>query len=441
MELSSSLIFAKALIFPKSQKKSSARKSLLGAVFCIALSLVPLVVVICVTNGMVEGMTQRIIGLSSSHIQSYISSDAEEVYTAKNFFEFSKEIKNTTRKITNAYPQVSLSALATCNNYRTGIEIRGMQEDIFKVNKDFNQLFSVIDGDISSFGKNNVVIGQKISELLGLKAGDIFRVITTKNVRGKPIPKLNSFKVGAIVSSGYQELDALWVFVPIETVYSSLNLSSASYNLLIQTEDAFSTELVSIQKNLQSTYGHIANFYRWDRVHKAEFENYSSTKVMLTFIMILIVLIASINISSAIVMLVMERQNEIAILKSLGSSPCKITLSFLLASLACGFSGVLIGIPVGLLISFNANEVILFIENIVNFFAKLLYLIQGTELSNINHIKLMDPAYYLQTIPIIIPKGQIILISVLTIILSLLVSLFPCIKAGKEKPLTLLRKN
>ena len=70
MNIKASFFYAKSLIFPKTEKKSSARRSFIGAVFCIGLSLIPLIVVINVTDGMIEGMTQRLIGLSSGHLQA-----------------------------------------------------------------------------------------------------------------------------------------------------------------------------------------------------------------------------------------------------------------------------------------------------------------------------------------------------------------------------------
>ena len=108
--LSYSLMFAKSLIFPKSEKKSIARKSLFGAVLCIGLSIVPLVVVTSVTNGMINGMTERIIGLSSSHIQAYIAPNISRVKTAENFIEFAQTAADC-KGITGVYPEVDVSAL------------------------------------------------------------------------------------------------------------------------------------------------------------------------------------------------------------------------------------------------------------------------------------------------------------------------------------------
>lgn len=446
MTIKASLKFARSLIFPKTEKKSSARRSLFGALLCIGLSIVPLIVVLSITNGMISGMTERIIGLSSSHIQAYVASNINEVSTAENFRAYAEELKKVDG-VLNTYPEVSVTALAAGKSMRTGIQIRAMDKNIFTQNESFKKLFTVLEGSVEDYVNSPedkavkpAVVGQKMAETLNLHAGDNFRIITTKTAKGKVSPKLTSFKVCAIVTSGYQELDALWVFIPIEYAYSYLSLDTANYTVMIETPDAFATELVRIQRFMQKQFGKYANFYRWDQVHSAEFENFSSTKVMLVFVMMLIVLVASINVSSAIVMLVMERRKEIAILKSLGASPSGITLSFLITGMACGSGGVLLGLPVGLLASVNANQIVQFVEKIVNIFAKAGYLLKGLPASEITAIKLMDPAYYLQEIPVDLPFAQILLIAGATILLSLIVSVIPAVKAGKEKPLDILRK-
>lgn len=446
MTIKASLKFARSLIFPKTEKKSSARRSLFGALLCIGLSIVPLIVVLSITNGMISGMTERIIGLSSSHIQAYVATNINEVSSAENFRAYAEELKKVDG-VLNTYPEVSVTALAAGKSMRTGIQIRAMDKSIFTQNESFTKLFTVLEGSVEDYenapddkAAKPAVVGQKMAETLNLHSGDTFRIITTKTANGKVSPKLTSFKVCAIVTSGYQELDALWVFIPIEYAYSYLSLDTANYTVMIETPDAFATELVRIQRFMQKQFGKYANFYRWDQVHSAEFENFSSTKVMLVFVMMLIVLVASINVSSAIVMLVMERRKEIAILKSLGASPSGITLSFLITGMACGSGGVLLGLPVGLLASVNANQIVQFVEKIVNMFAKAGYLLKGLPASEITAIKLMDPAYYLQEIPVDLPFGQILLIAAATILLSLIVSVIPAVKAGKEKPLDILRK-
>ena len=426
MKLSYSFTFAKSLIFPKAEKKSVARKSLFGAMLCIGLSIVPLIVVISVTNGMIEGMTERIIGLSSSHIQAYVASNISKVKTAEAFIDYAEEA-GSVRGVKNVYPQVEISALAAGKNGRTGIELRAVQKDIFVRNQSFKNLFEVCEGDLTDF---TAVIGKKMAEDMELHPGDIFRIITTRSVGDKIVPKLTSFKISAIVSSGYQELDQFWVFIPLESAYANLAMDTATYNVMIETEDAFSPDLVRIQNKLSENFGRYANVYRWDQIHTAEFENFSSTKVMLVFVMMLIVLVATVNISSAIVMLVMERQKEIAILKSIGAKSNGITLAFLLASLACGAGGLIFGVPIGVLLTVFSNQIVNGLERLVNLFSAI---------GGGGEVHLMDPAYYLAEIPVEIPVNQIILIVVAVLFLSVVVSYIPSKKAGKEKPLDILR--
>ena len=445
MTFSSSLMFAKSLIFPKAEKKSSARRSLWGALLCIGLSIVPLVVVLSITNGMIQGMTDRIIGLSSNNIQAYVSPKLKDTQNPQSYREYSKQFKNV-NGVLEVYPEIGVTALAAGKKMRTGAQIRALDKDIFTKNKAFTDLFTIIEGDVLDFQNQEegagtyAVVGQKMAQMLDLHAGDTFRVITIKTTDGKQSPKLTSFKVSAIISSGYQELDALWVFIPLEAAYKFVSLGNASFTVMIETPESYSPDLVRIQRELKKEYGKYINFYRWDQVHAAEFENFSSTKVMLVFIMILIVLVASINISSAIIMLVMERRKEIAILKSIGATPSGITFAFIITGITCGLGGLALGLPFGLLAAVNANEIVQFIEKLVNVIAKAGYYLKGIPAEEINAIRLMDPAYYLQTIPVNLPFSQVILISLSTVLLALLVSIIPSVKAGKEKPLDILRK-
>lgn len=437
MTFSYSLKFAKSLIFPKSEKKSIARKSLFGAVLCIGLSIVPLIVVTSVTNGMIDGMTERIIGLSSSHIQAYVSPNISKVKTVEEFLEYANDTASV-KGITGIYPEVDISAIAAGKKGRSGIEIRAVEKDIFVRNQSFAKLFEVSEGEIDLFvnpgedSRAGAVIGKKLAEDLELHAGDNFRIITTKTSGEKMVPKLTTFRIAAVVSSGYQELDQFWVFIPIEAAYSSLSMESATYNVMLETEDAFAPELVAIQRRVGERFGRYANVYRWDQIHTAEFENFSSTKVMLVFVMMLIVLVATVNISSAIVMLVMERQKEIAILKSIGAKPRGITFAFLTAAFACGAGGLVLGLPIGIILTVFSNQIVHGLEKLINMFA-----VMGGHAE----VHLMDPAYYLAEIPVEIPVIQIILIAVSVLILSVLVSYIPSRKAGREKPLEILRKN
>ena len=441
MTVKSSLLLACRILFPKAER-SAARQSLSGSLLCIGISLVPLIVVLAVSNGMIQGMTERIIGLSSSHIEASVEPSSPFVSDAASFERFASRIK-TIEGVTNAYPEIDVSALAAGASYRCGVQVRAVLPEIFTENKSFAALFRVTDGDIGDFksGTKAAVVGEETAKRLGIRSGDRFRLITAQaNADGTVLPKAALLSVAAVVSSGYQELDAAWLFVPLDTGFDIIRAGTGAYSVLVETENAFSPELVRMQNSMRDAFPFDADFNRWDELNRDKYENFASTKVMLVFIMLLIVLVASINISSSLVMLVAEKRREIAVVKSLGGTRHGIALAFLTAGTAAGFGGVLIGLPIGLACAVNVNRIIGFFEKSVNAAAKFLYIIRGYDIHSFAHIDLMDPAYYLSEIPVVIPFRDTAVIVTATVLLALAVSVIPAYKAGNEKPLETLRK-
>ncbi len=449
MKTSASVLYAFRMLFPKTGKKSNARKSLTGAFLCIAISLVPLVMVLTVSNGMIKGMTSRLIGLSSSHLCAIIHPDLKEAQSAKNLKELSQKYLEV-EGVENVFPEIQAVGLASGKTLRTGANIRAVENDIFLKNSSFATLFDLVETTdnitktqqiVLQDGKN-AVIGKRIAEILGIHAGDEIRLITTRILpSNKIVPKVTKFKVSAIVSSGYQELDALWVFIPLETGFSILPLRASQIIAGIETKDPFSFELDKTLERIENVSPSFTRVYKWNEMNASQYENFSSTQIMLLFIMLLIVLVASVNISSALVMLVMERRKEIAILKSLGATPQGITFSFLIAGMVTGALGVFVGIPAGLLCAVNFEVILKWIESFLTFAMHFFNILSGSAAANsIEQIHILDPAFYLQKIPLSIPLGQLVIIGCGTLVLSLLVSAIPAIKAGFEKPIESLKK-
>lgn len=448
MKISASVLYSFRMLFPRTGKKSNARRSLIGAFLCIAISLIPLVMILTVSNGMVKGMTLRMIGLSSSHLCAFIHPDIEESSSYEAFVNCAQSFLNT-EGILNVYPEINSVALASSKNSRTGANIRAVDNDIFSKNKSFSSLFEVIEStenlisakEIVLHEGKNAVIGKKLSEILNIHAGDEIRLITArKSLKNKLIPKVTSFKVSAVVSSGYQELDALWVFIPLKTGYSILPLATSQLIVGMEVEDPFSYHLDLTLSKLEKSVPEFTRIYKWNELNTSQYENFTSTQIMLLFIMLLIVLVASVNISSALVMLVMERRREIAILKSLGATSSGISISFLITGLITGALGVFVGFPLGLLCSVNFDFILTQIENFVSFVQKFIYMLCVGNSAAPEHFHLLDPAFYLQKIPLEIPVNQLIIIGCGTLVLSLFASVIPAIKAGKEKPIETLRK-
>ena len=172
--------------------------------------------------------------------------------------------------------------------------------------------------------------------------------------------------------------------------------------------------------------------YTWKRLLSSQYKSYETTRQILLFIMALIVLVAAINVSSATSMLVLERQKDIAVLKVTGSSVKGVTSIFLWGSFFTGLVGSIIGISVGLLIGVNINTLIRSLEKALSFVSGIF---NGSE------VKILDPGFYLETIPIIVDWKAVVLIGLFTIFCSVLASWIPAVRAGKLKPMELLRKT
>lgn len=448
MKSNASILYAFRMLFPRTGLKSNARRSLTGAFLCIAISLIPLVMVLTVSNGMIKGMTQRMIGLSSSHLCCMIHPDVEEAKTSRSLEDLGKKLSEC-EGIKAYYPEVQSVALAAGKEGRAGACIRAVENNIFSKNPSFSELFEIVESvsDISNTkdiyleeGKN-AVICKKLAQDLQLHAGDEIRLITARYLSsGKVLPKITKFKVSAIVTSGYQELDALWVFIPIKTGYSILPVRASQIMVGLEVDNPFDWELEKTAMVIENLVPSFTRVYKWNELNASQYENFTSTQIMLLFIMLLIVLVACVNISSALVMLVMERRKEIAILKSLGASPSGITFSFLITGLVTGGLGVFAGIPAGLLAAVNFDTILLWLEKLITLCVKTFYMLCGGDASMVQQLHILDPAFYLQNIPLVIPLGQLVLIGCGTLVVSLFFSALPAIKAGKEKPIESLRK-
>ena len=443
MKLRASFLFAKRLIFPLAGKKSSARKSVLGAIICIAISVVPLVAVLAVSDSMIDGMTDRIIGLSTGALQARLYRSAKFVSSVEALYEVADEIRSVDG-VVNVFPEVGIDALAAGSSYRTGVRVRAVEPAVFLENEAFSRYFTICAGSLDGFasGKRCAVVGEKTAESLSLKPGSTFRLITTKSgANGMIVPKMTVFTVSAVVSSGYQELDALWVFVPVDTAFSFASKDNASFAVMIETENPFSKDIYRIRRLVNDRIRGKGVAYIWSELNASQFENFSSTKILLVFVMMLIVLVAAVNISSALVMLVMERRREIAILKSTGASSGGIALSFIITGCFCGAAGCLAGLPCGIACALNINGIVALIEKAVNAIGRLIFILRGNPAEQFLAVKIMDPAYYLTEISVKISCGEICFIVLTVLVLSFIVSVIPAVKAGREKPLDILRKG
>jgi lipoprotein-releasing system permease protein len=286
-----------------------------------------------------------------------------------------------------------------------------------------------------SDGAREVLLGSSLAEITGAEVGKSIYIMSIRSsASGGSVPRTLPYTVKGIVSSGYHELDALWCIMSWDGGIRLLDPAMSSSYLTVKVSEPHGTGAASIDNTayiLSDLLGIDYGVFSWRNLLRSHVSSYDSMRQLLIFIMALIVLIAAVNVSSSSSMLVIDRRRDIAVLKAIGASPGFIRRIFLLASFLTGFTGAVFGTALGLLIGTNVNGIIHGLESVLSFFSRL---------GSGGDVHILDPGYYLQNIPIIVNTHAVVLIGILAVACSVAASWFPAHRAGKLKPLDLLRR-
>jgi lipoprotein-releasing system permease protein len=393
-----------------------------GAAAGIALSLVPIIVTLIVADGMIRGITDRFIELGTGHLRVYDYSDEGNLDDVVPLIQGIEGVRGVW------YERQGLGVLAGKDG-RRGATIRSVDSSFWTEEGSAAYLNSIA-GNSWPRSDRELALGQSLAEEIGAAVGDTVRIMTIRDLEGRPVPRITAFTVAGIVSSGYRELDALWCISSREGGDRILEGTTGRPYLIVKIDDPYN-RAGAMSLTLQRRLGLSYTVYTWGDLHRAQYSSYESTRQLLIFIMALIVAVAAVNVSSATSMLVIERRWDIAVLKAAGASPRGTGGVFVLAGLFTGITGAVLGAGAGLLLGVNINSLIHGLERLLSFFPRLF---QRGE------VKILDPGYYLENIPVIIDGPAIFLIVFFTILCSVLASWIPARRAGKMRPLDLFRK-
>ncbi|MBQ9538688.1 MAG: ABC transporter permease, partial [Treponema sp.] len=297
MKLSSCFLYAIRIVF--SRNRTNGRKSLFASMVCIGISLVPLLAVMGISDGMIDGITGRMIGLSTQDVDVFFASDSKEAASLDDF-QNACVLASALPHVTQVYAEIEGTALASSlsSGNRSGASIRAVEEDIFSRNESFAGLFSLCAGQLSFPDGKSAILCRKIADDLGVQVGDRISLVSANLLdSGMIVPKTAAFTVSGIVSSGYQELDALWVFIPLKTGFTFLPRNVAQYSLKLKTDGTFTSTVQKVKESASRTFP-LGMVWTWNEMNASQFENFSSTRILLLLIMLLIVMVASVNISS-----------------------------------------------------------------------------------------------------------------------------------------------
>lgn len=394
---------------------------LIGASLGIALSLIPLITVDHVVDAMIESIVARYRETSTFHFQIHYWGEGE-----RDEWRRAVEETLTIDTVSDAWIERQGFGLARAGGSREGLTLRSLPSDLAERDRAFASFIEFDSGlwDLSTL--DSILLGRESSRKLGADVGDEVRVLTVRRVfGGSYVPRVSRFIVRGVFSSGYQDLDRTWAFIPLETGWSILS-SENSLTFIGGKFQSSNGDLDIMPPSLPGKW----NVYNWRELNDYLLSNLETTRRILLLIMTLIVLVAVFNVTSSLMMLALERQREIGILKCAGCSPSKTTGIFIFAGAIASALGILVGIGCGLLVARFINEIIAGIEGLLGVFT-----------TGVTELELLTEGYYLQHIPIQIRWESTVLIGFVTFLLSLGASAMPAFRAAKLKPLDVLRKH
>ncbi|MDC0416824.1 lipoprotein-releasing ABC transporter permease subunit [Candidatus Pelagibacter sp.] len=374
----------------------------------ISLGVAVLIIVMSVMNGFRTELINKIVGFNP-HVT---------VKPYNNPIKYKNYDKNLKTISENLVISNSSEAIIIRNQNSKGVLLRGyLEEDFSKLQLINNKNFL---GQNKKIEKNSISIGRELSFNLDLNIGDNITLMSSSGVETiiGNLPKQKTFLVTSIFESGLAEFDNNVIFLNLNTLEEFSNLSTDDRNLEIYLKDPKNIEE---QKNLiQKNYPNDLVF-TWADMNRSLFSALKVERNVMFIILSLIIIVAAFNIISGLTILVKNKTRDIAILKSIGVLNKSIIKIFFLVGVIIGSTATIFGIVIGITFSY-------YVENLRLFLSETFDLTLFPE-----------EIYFLSTMPSEINFNSIFLISICSIFITILVSIFPAIKAAKLDPVKSLK--
>ena len=370
----------------------------------ISLGVAVLIIVMSVMNGFRTELINKIVGFNPHvTVKPYGNSINIDKINNHELEKISEDLV-----FSNSGEGIIIS-----KEYTKGIVLRGYNE------KDFIKLNVVtkgqLTGDANNLNQNNISIGRELSFDLDLNIGDKISIMSPSGIETiiGNLPKQEVFIVSSIFESGLADFDRNIAFVNLDKLDNFFDYKKEDRNLEIYLKNPSNiTEVkIIVQKIFNDEF-----VYTWADMNSSLFSALKVERNVMFIILSLIIVVAAFNIISGLTILVKNKTRDIAILKSIGVLNKSITKIFFLVGVTIGTTATIFGIFLGVMFSF-------YIENIREF------------LSSAFNISLFpEEIYFLSKMPTEINPTSILIISACSIGITIIVSIYPAIKASKLDP-------
>lgn len=416
--------------------RRGASRILLSSSLAMALGLVPLVVVMSIADGMISGISSRTIETSTYHFQLWPVLGQTDQTTEAARAQLQAQM-SAIPGFKGLWAERDGFALVYSPAGRLGVNLRGVEPQWLNQDAALRSYLRIQEGRDVFPEEGSVWIGKEVAQKLSLKVGDDLKILTARPSMGRVLaPRITTLKVAAIFTIGYQELDKLWVFLPYKQAEKILYAQEFPTFWGIKVSDPYH-QLENQQQALTQVTGGNWQVQTWQELARSQFLNYQATRTLLGLIMALILLVSVVNITTAMITMVLERQEEIAILKAVGFSPGAVGNQFLFLGLLTGTLGAAVGIGLGVVLSLGINHLISLADWTVNSLSGFLSWVSGGASSPFH---LLNSDYYLEKIQVIIDPPFLLFAGGFSVVLAVLASTIPARRAARLRPLDVFRK-
>ena len=379
----------------------------------ILLGVATLIIVMSVMNGFRKELLEKIVGVNGHIFATPIDRPLDD------YEQVAAKLRQV-QGIKLAIPLVEGQALASSQVGNSGVLVRGVSEsDIKSIPFIAN---NVKQGTLDGFASTNgVAIGRRLAGSLGLQAGDTITIVTPRGASTPfgTAPRIKAYPVTAIFEIGMSEFDASFVFMPLAESQAYFNRDGDVNVIEIFIDNPDQTQ--AVRDRIEADPPRPLVLSDWRQRNRTFFNALEIERNVMFIILTLIVLVAALNIVSGLIMLVKDKTEDIAIMRTMGASRGTVLRVFLITGAAIGVVGTLGGLILGVVFANNIKKI----------------------MAGINWIfgaNLWDPTVrFLSDIPSVIDWREVASVVLMALILSLLATLYPAWKAARLDPVKALR--
>jgi len=373
----------------------------------ITVGVIALIVVLSVYSGFTDGLRDQILGVNSHIIVQRLGGSI-------NNYELARDRILTTKDVTGATPYLYSQTLISSASGGNGVVLRGIDpataENVVGLSR------QMIKGDIQDLNQEkdvrvpNIILGKNLAGDLRVTVNDRVRLISPSGPLTPMgiIPKIKTCRVSGIFETGMFEYDSSLAYMSLTNVQSFLGLDDVAHGIEVAVKKKELGRADEIAQLIKEKLGPGFISKDWMMMNRNLFAAFKLEKIGMFIAMALIILVAALNIISALVMVVMEKSKDIAILKSMGATAGSIMQIFFLQGLVIAITGTSLGVAGGL----GLCEL----------------------LSRYQFIELPSNVYPMTTLPIKVLPMDVTIIAASSVIITLLATLYPSWKASTVHP-------